>query len=206
MTNMNYTRPVPAPNTDSQHSNVSQQAEMAMRYATSGNVPMSYKDMNVATSSTQDIVNITNVPAHQSSRTPAYGNPVLDVEQTLGLRGSLANLSHIMDRFSAEDRMLSSLQSGPSPYYSDKNLGGAHMFSKSIATTSSNLPIFSQPNMAMSYNHEMQATASSLYNRQIAELQNQSLVTSEKSTAQVQQDTKKSKRRKATKTGECNFF
>lgn len=200
---MNYTRPVPTSNTDNQHSNVSQQAEMAMRYATSGNVPMSYKDMDVATSSTQDLVNITNVSAHQSSRTPSYGNPVLDVEQSLGLRGSLANLSHIMDRFSAEDRMLSSLQSGASSYYSDKKLSGAHMFSKGIVTSSSNLPIFSQPNMVMSYNHDMQATA---YNRQIAELQNQSLVTNEKSTAQVQQDTKKSKRRKTTKTGECNFF
>lgn len=205
MTNMNYTRPMPTSNTNNQHSNVSQQAEMAMRYASSGNVPMSYKDMDVATSN-QDLVNITNVPAHQSSRTPAYGNPVLDVDQSLGLRGSLANLSHIMDRFSAEDRMLSSLQSGASSYYSDKNLSGAHMFSKGIATSSSNLPIFSQPNMAMSYNHDMQATASSLYNRQIAELQNQSLVTSEKNTAQVQQDTKKSKRRKTAKTGECNFW
>lgn len=57
--------------------------------------------------------------------------------------------------------------------------------------------MFSQPNVTMPYGHEMQATAGTVYNRQITELQN--AVNVDKG-SNVQID-KKSKRRKSAKSG-----
>lgn len=177
-------------------------ANMAMRYANAA---------GATTSANQQPSHLTSL-GHQPARSAAdnrmtYGNPALDVDQSLGLRENLANLSHIVDRFSAEDRMLTSLQSSAaSSYYANKaNLAGSHMFSKAISTSSSGLPIFSQPNMALPYSHEMQATTSAMYERQMTELQNPAAAAAgasgnEKVAAQGQQE-KKSKRRKSAKTG-----
>lgn len=197
---------------EAQHSSANSQMNMAMRYANAG-INAGYKDIGAPTSSSQQtshLGNLGGVASHQVPRSSAenrmtYGNPTIDVDQTLGLRENLANLTHIVDRFSADDRMLSGLQSSASSYYANKNLAGAHMFSKPIATSASGLPIFSQPNMAIPYSHEMQATASTMYDRQMTELQNPAVVNSEKGAPQVQQE-KKSKRRKGAKTGESFIF
>lgn len=92
----------------------------------------------------------------------------------MGIRGNLANLSHIVDRFPTDDRLLSGLQN--SSYYTDKNL--SHMF-KSIPTTlpantTSNLPMFTQP---MAYRGDIQQSQNMSYNRPMgpAELQNPQL-------------------------------
>lgn len=92
---------------------------------------MGYKEMGVSVSSTQQTTHLsglTNVPAHQvprSNETPNYG-----MQQSLDLRGNLGNLSHIVDRYPTDERML------PSAYYSDKGLGGANMFSSKPSATS----------------------------------------------------------------------
>lgn len=95
---------------------------------------MGYKDMSVSsagdTQQTTHLSGLSNVPAHQTPRcneTTTYG-----MQQTLDLRGNLGNLPpHIVDRFPADERMLSSA------YYGDKGLGAANMFSKPSATSAS---------------------------------------------------------------------
>lgn len=178
---------------------------------------MSYKDMGMTAAAnsqqTPHLTNLTNVPSHQiaarSNETSNYGN-TLGMQQSLDLRGNLGNLSHIVDRYSTDDRML------PSSYYGDKTgLAGANMFSKPSATNASSknrvlswnifslkcialflgLPVFSQSNVSMPYGHEMQTAAGTMYNRQMTELQN----VEKSSPAQTD---KKTKRRKNAKNGE----
>lgn len=97
---------------------------------------MGYKDMGVSAPNTQQTAHLSNVPnAHQvpprTNETPNYG-----MQQPLNIRGNLGNLSHIVDRYPTDERML------PSAYYSDKGLGGGNMFSKPSATSASSKSFF----------------------------------------------------------------
>ncbi|XP_056642020.1 uncharacterized protein LOC130448611 [Diorhabda sublineata] len=125
-----------------------------------------------------------------------YNTSSVDVGRTM------ANLSHIVDRFSNDDRMMVGLQN-TSSFYSDKPLGTSHILNKPISNNASALPIFSQANMAaiQSYNQNLQATTSSLYNRQMTDLQNSGVMQSEmkNSQQQMQIQEKKSKKRKTSK-------
>lgn len=100
---------------------------------------MGYKDMSAPVANAQQtghLSGLSNVPAHQASRpneTSNYGNPTLGMQQSLDLRGNLGNLSHIVDRFPGDERML------PSAYYGDKVLSGPNMFSKPSATSASSM-------------------------------------------------------------------
>lgn len=89
---------------------------------------MGYKDMSVAAANPQQ-VNHLSIPGHQTARPNETSNYAL--QQSLDLRGNLGNLSHIVDRFPTDERMLSST------YYGDKGLGGGNMFSKPSATSAS---------------------------------------------------------------------
>ncbi|KAK5642951.1 hypothetical protein RI129_009118 [Pyrocoelia pectoralis] len=101
--------------------------------------------------------------------------------------GNITNLTHIVDRFSTEN-----------VYYSDKSLSASHMYNKPIVTSSPSLPMFTQP-----YSHDIQTqvTQSSMYNRQLTELQTAKAFPQQISQAQSaqQQADKKSKRRKNVK-------
>lgn len=194
---------------------------LGMRYSDSNLMNMGYKSMAVNVSSSPQATNISNSGVQQQSReipeVPSgykppemsiprnpYSTPTsLDMDQSLGLRGNLPNLSHIVDRYQ-DDRMLSGLQT-PS-YYGDKNLAAAqHIFSKPMSTNSSGLPpMFTQPNMAMPYSHSMQST--SMYNRPI-ELQNSSMINQDKNiNIQQQPVEKKTKKRKTNKTSMFILF
>ncbi|KAJ8924783.1 hypothetical protein NQ315_000936 [Exocentrus adspersus] len=133
---------------------------------------------------------------------PTYNTSTLDMDQPLGLGRNITNLSHIVDRFSNDECLIAGLQTSAS-YYSEKGLGASHIFSKAVSTSASGLPMFSQANMAamQSYNQNVQGTGSSMYNRQMTELQNPALMQNDpKGTIQpppVQE--KKSKKRKSSK-------
>ncbi|XP_060534747.1 uncharacterized protein LOC132707092 [Cylas formicarius] len=101
------------------------------------------------------------------------------------------NLSHIVDRYNSEDRMMAGLQPTATSYYSDKGLGAAHIFNKSMANGSQ---MFSQTNMEgiNNFNQTMQG-APSLYNRHINELQAQCDL---KNNPQVPSQDKKPKKKK----------
>lgn len=193
---------------------------LGMRYSDSNLMNMGYKSMAVNVSSSPQTTNMSNSGVQQQSReiseVPSgykppemtiprnpYSTPTsLDMDQSLGLRGNIPNLSHIVDRY-PDERMLSGLQT-PS-YYGDKNLAAAqHMFSKPISTNSSGLPMFTQSNMAMPYSHSMQST--SMYNRSI-ELQNSSMINQDKNiNIQSQPVEKKTKKRKTNKTSKSTFL
>lgn len=211
---LNYARP---PSNDQQQppSNQPQQPSEVLHYSNTG-PHMGYKnvEMNPATSNPQQAhTNYTNSNVQTSYKSnevsiprPTY-NTHLDMDQPLGLRGNIANLSHIVDRYNNDERMLTGLQPAPSQYYSDKGLGGSHMFNKPICTSSSGLPIFNQPNMGIqSYNQNMQVPSSAMYNRQMAELQNPMSGDGKNGSGVQQGNEKKSKKRKSTKTGELFFY
>lgn len=133
---------------------------------------------------------------------PTYNH--LEMEQPLGLRGNIANLSHIVDRYNNDERMLTTLQPAASQYYGDKGLNGPHMFNKQ-ATSS----IFNQAaNMGMqSYNQ--QGTASSMYNRQMTELQTPPGMSNDGKSASGPQppvEKKTKKRKSSSKAGVFCFF
>lgn len=112
----------------------------------------------------------------------------------------IGNISHIVDRFPSDDRMLG-LQSGGQAFYPEKTLATAHMLSKPIATSSSGLPMFTQPNITIPYRENMQVN-SSLYGRQM-ELQSSNVLPpqQEKAVSLPQVSEKKTKKRKSAKTG-----
>lgn len=93
-----------------------------------------YKDMNTAANvqQTNHLTSLTGPSSHQATRpgdASNYGNSSMAMQQSLDLRGNLGNISHIVDRFSTDERALSS------SYYGDKSLGGANMFSKPSSTS-----------------------------------------------------------------------
>lgn len=89
-----------------------------------------------------------NMPLPQKTQTTNYNDP----HQSLGLRGNLTNLSHIVDRFSTENM------------YYEKGLA-PHIYTKPMATSASSLPMFTQP-----YSHEMQGQGGqTMYNLQPAQ-------------------------------------
>lgn len=190
---MNYGRSgPPSANVTGQSSDVSSHLDMTMRYGNS-NLNLG---MSTTASSMQQAQASIDVSSHTShttsdSRLQTFGNPSLEVDQSL--RGNLANLSHIVDRFPTDDRMLSGIQPG-SAYYSDKGHSASNVYGKTMATSSSGLPIFNQPNVTMPYSHDMQSTASSIYNKQFSDLQSGA---AEKNS---QTQDKKSKRRRSTKS------
>ncbi|EFA00137.2 uncharacterized protein dikar [Tribolium castaneum] len=219
---LSYARP---PSNDQQPvSNQGQQPSEVLHYS-NASPHMGYKnvDMNAATSNPQQAhTNYTNTSVHsnpnrlgqpldvQSSYKsnevsiprPTY-NTHIDMDQPLGLRGNIANLSHIVDRYNNDERMLTGLQPAASQYYGDKGLGGPHMFNKPICTSSSGLPIFNQPNMIQSYNQNMQVPTSSMYNRQMTELQNPMSGEAKNANVAQQGSEKKSKKRKSAKTAQA---
>ncbi|KAJ8957075.1 hypothetical protein NQ318_007288 [Aromia moschata] len=137
------------------------------------------------------------------SRSASYNVPSIDVDQPLGLGRNITNLSHIVDRFNNDEQsIIASLQT-TSSYYSDKGLGTPHMFTKPISTSASALPMFSQANMAamQSYNQSIQGTATTMYNRQMTELQNPGITPNEAKASLQPQPTqeKKVKKRKSSK-------
>nr|XP_023016568.1 serine/arginine repetitive matrix protein 2-like isoform X2 [Leptinotarsa decemlineata] len=109
------------------------------------------------------------------------------------------SLSHMVD-----ERLMAGLQNAGS-FYTDKGLGSsaAHIFNKPISTSASALPIFSQSNMAaamQSYGQNVQGTTTSMYNRQMTELQNAAVMQNDLKTGQqMQAQEKKSKKRKSSK-------
>ncbi|GJQ87089.1 hypothetical protein Trydic_g23942 [Trypoxylus dichotomus] len=116
-------------------------------------------------------------PSDVNMPRPNYTASSLEMDQSLNLRGNIGNLSHIVDRFPSDDRMLG-LQSTAQPFYPEKTLAPAHMLSKPIATSASGLPMFTQPNITIPYRDNMQ----------------------EKSVSMPQVQEKKTKKRKSTKT------
>ncbi|RZC39452.1 Bromodomain and/or DUF1421 domain containing protein, partial [Asbolus verrucosus] len=220
---LTYARP---PSNDQQpvcsNQPMQQTSDVPLLY-TNSNPHVGYKnmEMNAVTSNPQQAhKNHTNSSAHSSTNRlaqpldvqssyksnevsiprPTY-NTHLEMDQPLGLRGNIANLSHIVDRYNNEERMLSSLQPPASQYYRDKGLGAPHMFNKPISTSSSGLPICNQFNMGMqSYNQNMQATTSSMYNRQMTEFQSPSMTNEAKNARDAQQVMEnKPKKRKSSK-------
>lgn len=135
---------------------------------------------------------------------PTYNTSSIDVEQPLSLGRNISNLSHIVDRFGNDDCIITGLQSSAS-YYSDKGLGTSHMFNKPISTSTSGLPMFSQANVAamQSYNQSVQGAGSTMYNRQMTELQNPAIIQGDpKGNLQSQPvQEKKTKKRKSSKSG-----
>ncbi|XP_072385619.1 uncharacterized protein dikar [Diabrotica undecimpunctata] len=133
--------------------------------------------------------NVSNSSMSRSN----YSASSVDVSRTM------ANLSHIVDRFSNEERVMVGLQNTPS-FYGDKGLSSSHILNKPISSNASAMPIFSQGNMAaiQSYNQNLQASSTSLYNRPMADLQNAGVMQSDlKNNQQIQE--KKSKKRKSSK-------
>nr|CAH7757125.1 unnamed protein product [Callosobruchus chinensis] len=117
------------------------------------------------------------------------GTAAMTVEQQLAL-GAGRELAHIVDRLSGEERLMA-------------GTAGGHMFNKPTATSASALPIFSQGGGIVagmqSYGQGGQSTATTMYNRQMAELMQQQQQQSEQQKPTVQE--KKSKRKKSSKSG-----
>lgn len=140
-------------------------------------------------------------PSDMTIPRPAFNTAnTLGIDQSLGIRGNLANLSHIVDRFPTDDRLLQGLQN--TSYYADKSL---HMFAKGIPTSNagtSSLPMFTQP---MAYRTDLNQSASNIsYNRPIVELQNpQSMLPQSKSPVS-QPDVKKGRKRKTKQVASTN--
>lgn len=186
---------------------------------------MSYKgvDMNPATSNSQQAHTQYNNSSSSNSRLaqpletqqayksnevsiprPTY-NTSLEMDQPLGLRGNISNLSHIPDRYNNDERMLAGLQPPVSQYYGEKAMTGPPMFNKPINTTPPVLPIFSQANIDLqNYNQNMQAASASMYSRQMAnELQNSEAKNTAATSLAIE---KKSKKRKTAKVGKLIAF
>ncbi|KAG5892917.1 hypothetical protein JTB14_006232 [Gonioctena quinquepunctata] len=208
-TDLNYTA-TSAPNsqklaTQPALTTPSSTGDMSMRYG-DPNVAlqqMSYKGMELGCASTQ-------APrATSDASSDAMSDRLSQIQEASSgsnvaryndVGRSMASLSHIVDRFGSEERMMAGLQQNTPSYYSDKGLGTAHIFNKPISTSASALPIFSQSNMAamQSYSQNVQATTTSMYNRQMSELQNAAVMQNDlKASQQVQE--KKSKKRKSSK-------
>ncbi|XP_063920414.1 uncharacterized protein LOC135135318 [Zophobas morio] len=222
-----YARP-PSSNQQPVSNQQSQQTSDVPLHYSNSSPHMGYKGMEMnppASNPQQAHSNYTNTSAHSNTNRLAQPQPLdvqssyksnevsiprptynthLDMDQPLGLRGNIANLSHIVDRYNNDERMLSGLQSSASQYYGDKGLGGPHMFNKPISTSASGLPIFNQPNMGIqSYNQNIQTPSSPMYNRQMAELQSPVMTNEVKSANVAQQSVeKKSKKRKSAKTAQ----
>nr|CAI5862232.1 unnamed protein product [Callosobruchus analis] len=116
------------------------------------------------------------------------GATAMSVEQQLSL-GAGRELAHIVDRLSGEERLMA-------------GTAGSHMFNKAIATSASALPIFSQGGgivAGMQSYQGGQSTATTMYNRQMAELMQQQQQQTEQQKSTVQE--KKSKRKKSSKSG-----
>ncbi|KRT81204.1 hypothetical protein AMK59_5892, partial [Oryctes borbonicus] len=194
---------------------------LVMRYS---NPNVNYKQMNAATvvnsnmtSSQLSTLNRTNILQTVQSTSeamvnrlsqpldvsgmprPNYNTSSLEMDQSLNLRGNIGNLSHIVDRFPSDDRMLG-LQSSAQAFYPEKTLAPAHMLSKPIATSASALPMFTQPNITIPYRDNMQQVNNSLYGRQMTELQNANVLQQEKPVSMPQVQEKKTKKRKTNKT------
>ncbi|CAH1957033.1 unnamed protein product [Acanthoscelides obtectus] len=129
----------------------------------------------------------------------------MTMEQQLAL-GASRELAHIVDRLSGEERLMAGLQTSSS-FYTDKGLGttGSHMFNKPISTSASALPIFSQSGGMVagmqSYGQAGQSTATTMYNRQMAELmQQQQQQQQQQNEQQKVVQEKKSKRKKSNKS------
>ncbi|XP_017780835.1 PREDICTED: uncharacterized protein LOC108565750 isoform X2 [Nicrophorus vespilloides] len=126
---------------------------------------------------------------------PTYSAPTT---LEMDLRGNLANLSHIVERYPNDERVLPGLQSSAPPAY---NMTPAqHMFSKPNAS------MFTQPNSMPAYTHNIQNNA--MYNRPMSEIQGPAPVNMmgqdrnagvNTPTLQQQMQEKKTKRRKTTK-------
>ncbi|VEN56376.1 unnamed protein product [Callosobruchus maculatus] len=136
----------------------------------------------------QDVANEYKADAVPKS---SYGGGTagMTVEQQLAL-GAGRELAHIVDRLSGEERLMA-------------GTAGSHIFNKPIATSASALPIFSQGGSIVagmqSYAQGGQSTATTMYNRQMAELMQQQQQQSEQQKPNVQE--KKSKRKKSSKSG-----
>lgn len=182
---------------------------MPMRYNDSNLINMGYKGVNVNAQHSPHMTHMntnTNIQQQQPRESPAenvnrldYKPPEMSIPRPPYSTSSssidmsnLSNLTHIVDRYPSDERILP-----PAPYYTDKNL----MFSKPMSTSTSGIPMFSQPNAAMTYSHDMQPTSTSMYNRQM-EMQNTNLMNQEKNVNVQQQPVteKKTKRRKSSKT------
>lgn len=130
-------------------------------------------------------------------------NPI-NMEESLNSRRNLINLSHVADKYHTDERLLSSLQTNVG-YYPEKSFPSSHMFTKPGVTTPSDLPIFSQPNISFSYNNI--SSVSTDFNKQINDLQNASLINTEKPLkAQQILTEKKLKRKKHVKAGKRKYF
>lgn len=145
----------------------------------STNIPMSGANYNKTAASEMTI-----------PRPPSFNASPIGMDQSL-IRGNLANLSHIVDRFPTDERLLQSLPN--SSYYSDKSL--THMFkgiSTPNVTSNATLPMFSQP---MPY-REMQTTQNMTYSRPITELPNPQMIPQAKSPVSDSNNKKVRKRKK----------
>nr|CAD7569818.1 unnamed protein product [Timema californicum] len=69
------------------------------------------------------------------------------MESPIGLRGNLASIPHIIERFPGDERLLTG-----SPYFTEKSLGSPHVYSQNVPTTmqapvSSPMTMFTQPSV-----------------------------------------------------------
>lgn len=94
--------------------------------------------------------NVAGVDSRTSCSVP-YQTPM-----DASLRQNLSNLSHIVDRYQAEERLMQQ-----SPFYSDKNL--ANIYSKNVSSCG---PMYSQPGLAKVSNPSVTAHSQVSYSRE----------------------------------------
>ncbi|XP_049785821.1 mucin-12 [Schistocerca cancellata] len=87
---------------------------------------------------------------HRAPFSPLPQSPV-GVDASAPLRGSITNLSHIVERFPTDGRGISAIQGTSSQYYIEKTVKNQLMFSQNISssihvpsTSATNVPVFSQ--------------------------------------------------------------
>ncbi|CAH1107566.1 unnamed protein product [Psylliodes chrysocephalus] len=196
-TNMGYTGP--DLNTRSQsYPTTSISTSQKPVTTTYGNPNLAFQQIDYkgvkTTCSQQSLTNFATSAAKTENiadRLSTYSSSSADVARTM------ASLSHIVDRFNNDERMMANLQNSSS-FYADKS----HILNKPLSNSASGLPIFSQANMAalQSYNQSIQASPSALYNRQLTDFQNQGMLQNDlKNNQQVQSEGKKTKKRKSSK-------
>lgn len=180
----------------------------SQRYKVEGSAAPQQAHTTFTSSSRTTELQSQNIPSDYVSDVamsrPSYNSQTMDVDQPLGLGRNMSSFSHLVDRFSSDERLLAGLQNSSS-FYTDKGLGTSQLFNKSVASNAAALPMFSQAaDMAaiqQCYNQSMQGQRS-MYNRQMAGIQNAATIQSDQKASLQTQVQERKKKRKSSKVGE----
>lgn len=194
---LNHSIPYPARN-EPQNVPVSRTDILQMNETSRVTEGMPNRNMGV------DMSGATFKPEIAIPRPSFSSSSALGIDQSL-MRGNLANIPHIVDRFPSDERLLSGIQN--SSFYADKGL--SHMFGKSMPTTltsnacTSSLTMFTQQ---MAYrNEQIQQSASNVtYSRPVTELQNPQPIIPQSKSPVSQIDVKKANKKRKTKIAEVH--